>query len=156
MHLDQRADVGEAPLGLALELGTHRPQVIGGVGHIGGTGVITPRDYVSVVERLTQMLDTLVMRGLRACGREELAQLESYRDELRGIGAEHLASSLDELLRETREGERAAARTLLRAQASLRVFERLLTQRAVAAQLSAVLEAESSTPPSPPSGGKRE
>jgi hypothetical protein len=52
------------------------------------------------------------------------------------MGAEHLAVSLDRLVAQTREGEREAARTLLMTQASLRVFERLVTLRAVAWQLS--------------------
>ena len=97
---------------------------------------------LSVVERLGELLDALVVRGLRACGREETSQLESFRDELRGIGAEHLAEGLGELLEEVSEGERSGARTLVRMQASLRVFERLLTQRAVMLQLEMALEPE--------------
>lgn len=93
-------------------------------------------EVVETVERLREALDLLVMRGLRAAGADQISQLESYAGELRGIGAEHLATSLDTLVAQTQSGERAAARTLLTTQASLRTFERLVTLRAVAWQLA--------------------
>lgn len=93
-------------------------------------------EVVQTVERLTEALDLLVIRGLRAASTDQIALLESYANELRGMGAEHLAVSLDELAAQVRDGKRHAARTLLTTQASLRVFERFVTLRAVAWQLN--------------------
>ncbi len=70
-------------------------------------------EVVQTVERLRGALDLLVIRGLRAAGADQVALLESHASELRGMGAEHLAVSLDRLVEETRDGNREAARALL-------------------------------------------
>lgn len=99
-------------------------------------------EALELVTRLNALLDALVVRGLRAAGVEERARLASHRDHLAGIGASHLAASLAELLAALEDGRREAARALLAARASVRVFERLLTLRVVAAQWQAAAAAE--------------
>lgn len=97
---------------------------------------------LDLVARLNALLDALVVRGLRTAGAEERARLASHRDHLAGIGANHLAAALAELLAALEDGRREAARALLAARASVRVFERLLTLRVVAAQWQAAAAAE--------------
>lgn len=97
-------------------------------------------EIVALVRGIRTALDDLAIRGLRAAGPDDLTQLEAYRDQLRGMGAGHLAEHLDTLLDETREDQRAAARSLVRAQAGLRVFQRLLTLRSVASRLTTPVE----------------
>lgn len=96
-------------------------------------------DALLLVERLNELLDALAVRGLRAAGSDERARLASHRDALIEIGAEHLAEALAQLLGELEAGRREAARTLLRARASVRVFERLLSLRVVCAELAGQL-----------------
>ena len=91
------------------------------------------------IERLRALLETLVVRGLRACGADELAHLRSYTEHLEQAGAGHVAAVLSELHTKIESGDRAAARTLLMAQTSVRLLERLLTLRVVGAQFDAAL-----------------
>src|SRR6478672_4709336 len=89
------------------------------------------------IERLRTLLETLVVRGLRACGPDELAQLQSYADHLQQSGAGHVAAVLLELRGLIEKDDRASARKLLKAQTSVRVLERLLTLRVVKGQYDA-------------------
>jgi hypothetical protein len=86
------------------------------------------------IERLRAMLEGLIVRGLRACGTDEVAQLQSFTRDLEQSGAAHVASILAELHRQIEQNDRAAARTLLSAQTSVRLLERLLTLRVVRGQ----------------------
>jgi len=90
------------------------------------------------IERLRSVLDNLVVRGLRACGPDELAQIAAYRDDLDQSGAGHVASILSELHEQIEKSNRAAPRTLLTAQTSVRLLERLLTLRVVKAAYAVV------------------
>lgn len=93
-------------------------------------------EVMETIERLQASLDRLLVRGLRAAGQEQLSALEQHRESLQRAGAEHLASSLQELVEQTQEGDRQAARTMLRLQTSVRLFERVLSQRAVGDHLA--------------------
>jgi hypothetical protein len=79
------------------------------------------------LERLQGAFEDMTVRGLRSAGPEHLATLAAVREELERIGAGHLAGRLAAVLDAIRSHDRAAAAALLRAQASLRVFERILT-----------------------------
>lgn len=81
------------------------------------------------IERLRGLLEGLVVRGLRACGEDELAQLRSYIEQLERAGAGHVAAALARLEGHIRGGDRAAAVDLLTAQTAVRLLERLLTLR---------------------------
>ncbi|MBD8528011.1 hypothetical protein [Pseudomarimonas arenosa] len=97
-------------------------------------------DALALVEHLTELLDAAVVRGLRAMRAEDIARLSHHRDELREIGAEHLAQSLDRLLQALADGHRSSAAALLKARASVRVFERLLSLRTVTAALQSAIQ----------------
>lgn len=94
------------------------------------------------IERLRTMLETLVVRGLRACGGDEVAQLQSYADHLEQAGAAHVAAVLKELRDQIERDDRGSARTLLKAQTSVRVLERLLTLRIVKGQFQFAMQAD--------------
>ncbi len=91
-------------------------------------------EALALVLTLSTQLDALVVRGLRAAGPEDRARLAGHREQLQQMGATHLAAALGELLAAMDDGRREAAQALLALRARLRVFERLLTQRAVVAE----------------------
>ena len=91
------------------------------------------------LERLRGLLDALTVRGLRACGADELAQLQAYADDLERSGAAHVATALATLHTQTEKGERKAARAMLEAQTSVRLLERLLTLRVARGQYQQAL-----------------
>lgn len=93
------------------------------------------------LDRVRALLENLVVRGLRACGPDELAQLKSFAQDLEQSGASHVSSALAELHEGIEKGDRTAARTLLTAQTSVRLLERLLTLRVVKEQYRIALEA---------------
>ncbi len=98
-------------------------------------------EVLQTVDRLHTALADLVVRGLRSAGPAQLAPLEALREEFGRIGAEHLAGRLGELLAAVRNDDRGAAAALLRAQTSLRLFERLLTLEHAQELLAALLPA---------------
>ncbi len=94
-----------------------------------------------VTERLRNLLDDLVVRGLRTAGGDELRRLDAAREELGRLGAEHLAGRLDDLAAAVRAGGTDGG-ALLRVQTSLRLFDSLLTREVTAELLaSAIAEA---------------
>jgi hypothetical protein len=97
-------------------------------------------EIIQTVERLRGEFDDLAVRGLRPAGPEHLATLDALREEFRRIGAEHLAGLIEALVGAIRANDRGAARALLRAQASLRVFERVLTLESAAEVIAALAE----------------
>ncbi|HEX5270937.1 MAG TPA: hypothetical protein VFW33_10635 [Gemmataceae bacterium] len=97
-------------------------------------------EIVQTVERLRGEFDDLAVRGLRPAGPEHLATLDALCEEFRRIGAEHLAGLIVAVVEAIRGNDRDAARALLRAQASLRVFERVLTLESTAEILAALAE----------------
>ncbi len=92
------------------------------------------------IERIRMLLENLVVRGLRACGPEELTQLGSFAQHLEETGASHLAAALAELKRAIEHDDPASPRTLLQTQINVRLLERLLTLRVVKAQYAAASE----------------
>ncbi len=94
-------------------------------------------EVVSTVQRLQHTFEDLVVGGLQFLGPKRLPVLEAMQDEFRLIGADHLAQRLGGLIDAIRTGHPRAAATLLQAQSSVRVFERLLTLETVANQLMA-------------------
>lgn len=93
-------------------------------------------EVVQTIERLQQTFEDLAVRGLRSCGPEQLTVLSSLHEELDRIGAAHIAGRLEDVIAKIRNDDRGSARALMRAQASLRVFERLLTLGTVEAEMS--------------------
>jgi hypothetical protein len=99
-------------------------------------------EIVHTVERLQTALEDLAVRGLRSAGPGDLAALATLRQEFERIGADHLAGRIAAVVDAIRNGDRAAAAALMRAQASLRLFDRILTLDVAAAVLRAVSEGE--------------
>jgi hypothetical protein len=95
------------------------------------------------LDRVRALLDNLIVRGLRACGPEEIAQLNAFAQDLERSGAGHVAGALADLREGIEKDDRGAARTLLLAQTSVRLLERLLTLRVAKEQYEAVLREDS-------------
>ena len=91
------------------------------------------------LDRIRALLDTLIVRGLRACGESELNQLKAFAEDLEKSGAGHVAGALADLREKIAGDDRGAARTLLLAQTSVRLLERLLTLRVAKDQYQAAL-----------------
>ena len=98
-------------------------------------------EVVLTLEQLRRELEELAIRGLRAVAPRQTARLGLIREELQGIGAEHLAGTLGQLEGALRNDDPAAAPALLRAQIALRVFERVVTLEVAQAQLQQLAEA---------------
>src|SRR5690242_20245130 len=92
------------------------------------------------LERIRTLLENLVVRGLRACGPDELSQIGSFAEHLEQTGAGHLASLMSELRNQIERDERISARTLLETQTNVRLLERLLTLRVVKGHYSTAIE----------------
>ena len=106
------------------------------------------------LERLRTMLENLVVRGLRACGPDELAQLKSHAEHLEQAGAGHLASVLSALRDEIEQDRPTSARKLLEAQTNVRLVERLLTLRVVKGQYALAMMAAGDGEESPEDRGE--
>jgi hypothetical protein len=85
--------------------------------------------------RLQAEFEDLAVGGLRAAGPERIGALKALGGELEGMGAAHLAGRLQSLVHAIRNDGRESAACLMLAQASVRVFERLVTVEHCAAQL---------------------
>lgn len=88
--------------------------------------------------RLQTEIEDLAVGGLRAAGPERVGVLEATREDLARVGGLHLAGRLEALTQAIRADDRGSAAALMRTQASLRVFERLLTLETVGACLEAL------------------
>jgi hypothetical protein len=96
-------------------------------------------EVVQLIQRLEREFQDLAARGLRTVGPQHLASLEAICDELARTNAVHLAGRIEKVVEAIRNDDRGAAAALLRAQATLRLFERMLTKEVAAATLEAVL-----------------
>src|SRR5262245_54932550 len=88
-----------------------------------------------IVEHLQGVLETLVTRGLRAAGLAERNALATLEGEFTRIGATHLGERVSALRAALEADDRDAPNRLLKAQASLRLFERVLTLEVAQAAL---------------------
>src|SRR5579862_1623622 len=80
-----------------------------------------------VVEHLQGVLENLITRGLRAGGSAERNALATLGDEFTRIGAGHLAERVSALRESLENDDPGGPNLLLKTQASLRLFERVLT-----------------------------
>jgi hypothetical protein len=92
--------------------------------------------------RLQAELEDLAVGGLRAAGPDRLPVLRAVQEDLARAGASHLAGRLQVLVDALRADQREAAAALVLTQASLRVFERVLTLETTAARLQSLVPAE--------------
>jgi hypothetical protein len=96
-------------------------------------------EIVHTIARLQGEFEDLAVRGLRAAGPAHLASLEVLREEFERIGAGHMSGRIAAVIEAIRNDDRGAAAALLRAQASLRVLDRILTLEAAGTALQALL-----------------
>jgi hypothetical protein len=95
-------------------------------------------EIMHTLDQVQIALADLAVRGLRSAGARERATLAGLRTELERVGADHLASRVAAVLAGLDGADREAAPALLRAQASVRLFERVLTLE-IAAEALGVL-----------------
>ncbi|MEM6470011.1 MAG: hypothetical protein AAF802_10690 [Planctomycetota bacterium] len=93
-------------------------------------------EFVQIIEHLQRLFEKLAIRGLRTCGPEQLAELRYLHEQLENLGATHLGHCMKELMDQIESGDRTAAASLLRAQSTLRTFERVLTLEVVEQRLA--------------------
>jgi hypothetical protein len=106
--------------------------------------LVTEVDEIQhTIKHLQGVLDDLCVRGLRSAGARELNLLQTLQTEFERIEAHHLASRVARLREELAAGNRTAAAALLKTQASLRVFERILTLDVAQAALAGLLASDS-------------
>ena len=84
-------------------------------------------EIANTVEHVRSELEALTIRGIRAAGSEHVAMLKSAGEEFERIGADHMAGRIDAVVTAIDQSDPGAAAALLRAQTSLRLFDRLLT-----------------------------
>lgn len=84
-------------------------------------------EIVQTIDHLQRTFEDLMIRGLKAAGPGEVNTLSNIRDECERIGAYHLAGRVQAILEEIDKPGRSGAQALMRAQASLRMFDRILT-----------------------------
>jgi hypothetical protein len=100
-------------------------------------------EITQTVRQLQAEFEDLAVGGLRAAGPDRLPVLEALREELERVGASHLAGRLEALTDAIRADDRRSSAALMRAQSSLRLFERILTLRTTATRLNALTAVES-------------
>ena len=99
-------------------------------------------EITDTIERLRARFEALAIRGIRAAGPDDLALLKAATEEFERIGAEHMAGRIGDVVDAIEKDDRGAAAALLRAQASLRLFDRVLTLDFAEAVLSALAQTE--------------
>ena len=99
-------------------------------------------EITHTIERIRSEFDALAIRGIRAAGPENVALLNAAGEEFERIGAEHLAKRINDVVSAIKQDDRGAAASLMRAQTSLRLFERLLTLDNVEEALTALIAEE--------------
>ncbi len=95
-------------------------------------------EIVQAIDHLHKSFDDLILRGLRSAGSEDLNVLSMLREEFERIGAHHIADLIGAIVDGIRADDSKTAAYLFRAQASLRVFERILTLETVGGILQAM------------------
>ena len=94
------------------------------------------------LQQLQAEFEDLAVGGLRTMGPEHLPLLQSLSEHFTQIGATHSGQCLHDLTNAIRNNDKGAAVALMRAQASLRLFERILTKEAISAELQSYIEAD--------------
>lgn len=89
--------------------------------------IIDTTEIVQTLEHLQRTFEDLMLRGLKAAGPGEVNTLSNIREECERIGAYHLASRVGDILTAIEKNDRSGAAAVMRAQTSLRMFDRILT-----------------------------
>ncbi|QDU55713.1 hypothetical protein Pan181_19070 [Aeoliella mucimassa] len=92
-------------------------------------------EAVATLDDVQDLLDDLVVSGLRCVPATTLARLRAVADEFGTIGAEHLSQQLAQLIALVEADDREAAAQMVRLQTSLRLFERVLSLESASSSL---------------------
>lgn len=84
-------------------------------------------EVMETLQRLRYEFEDIAVGGTRAVGLDRVTALRAMQAECERIGATHIAQRLTQLATAIEDGDRSAAEHLMKAQASVRVFERMLT-----------------------------
>ncbi len=84
-------------------------------------------EIVQTIEHLQRTFEDLMLRGLKAAGPGEINTLTNIQEECERIGAYHLASRVGAIVEAIQSNSRTGAEALMKAQTSLRLFDRILT-----------------------------
>lgn len=87
------------------------------------------------VEQVQQLFRDLTVGGLLTAGADKINMLKTLAGEFSRIGASHISEHLQKLLKAIEANSRESAVLLMRAQASIRLFDRLLTLEYASMQL---------------------
>lgn len=98
------------------------------------------QEIIDTLHHLLHEFEDLAVGGLRAVGPERIKQLDHLKEAFERAGSLHLAKRLGNLADAIREDSRTAGDALMRAQASVRMFDRILTLEVVEDQLKQAVE----------------
>jgi hypothetical protein len=93
------------------------------------------QEITTSIEVLRGALEDLMVRGVRVASADDVRALASLAEDLRGAGATHLAERVEGTLLAVKASRSDAAQLLMRAMASLRVYERVLSLRVAATEI---------------------
>ncbi len=105
--------------------------------------MLDTQEVAYTLEHLRTVLENLVVKGLGSASVEQVSSLTSIREECERIGAYYLSESVANVVEGIQSGSNTAAGALMKAQATLRVFERILTLENASGYLELVAERES-------------
>lgn len=95
-------------------------------------------EAMQTIEQIKQLFRDLTVGGLLTAEADKINTLRTLSEEFSRIGANHSAEKLQALLRAIESSSKESAPLLMRAQASIQLFERLLTLEYAAQSLSNV------------------
>ena len=85
------------------------------------------QEVAFTIEQVQQLFRDLTVGGLLTADTEKINTLRTLYEEFSKIGAPHIAENLKALLGAIEANSRESAVLLMRAQASIRLFDRILT-----------------------------
>lgn len=89
--------------------------------------MIDTTEIAQTIDHLQRTFEDLMLRGLKAAGPAEVNTLTNIREECERIGAYHLASRVGAIVDSLKSNNRSGAEALMKAQTSLRLFDRILS-----------------------------
>ncbi len=96
------------------------------------------KEAMQTIEQIKQLFRDLTVGGLLTAEADKINTLRTLGEEFSRIGANHISEKLNDLLRGIENNSKQSAPLLMRAQASIQLFERLLTLEYAAQVLSNV------------------
>ncbi|MBX9695744.1 MAG: hypothetical protein K2Z81_25390 [Cyanobacteria bacterium] len=101
--------------------------------------MLDTEEVAYTLEHLRTVLENLVVKGLGSTTADQISSLSAIREECERIGAYYLSESIATVVNSIQNGSNTAAGALMKTQATVRVFERVLTLENAAERLELVL-----------------